>query len=203
MSSPQQSRPAGPLRAAELVTIVAMSLLAVPAGQAAPVSRQEVLSVQSLGRHPDTFYAMVTRLTVPPQSTWATDPDDGPLTLRVETGMLGVRLGGGSARLERYANPLLEASRGEVQITPLTPGQVTVLRPGDRLVIVRGFQLTVTNDTEGPATAIVSRMQHASDLVRRPSRARLPRNVPASRSLWAAPPMAARPISDILRGDRV
>jgi hypothetical protein len=97
---------------------------------------------------------VTTRLTVPTQATWETDPDAGPLTFTVESGVLTVQLGGGLARIERPSNPLVAEISG-----PMMPGQPAVLRPGDRLVVVRGFELTVANDEQAPATAIVVRLR--------------------------------------------
>ncbi len=157
-----------------LITVVALGLMAAPAVIAAPSATEEVISVHSAGRQPDVLDTIVTRLTVPPQAVWETDPAAGPLSLRVETGVLGVMLGGGSARIERQANPLM-AEQLDEQIMPLPPGRTALLRAGDRLVIVRGFQLTVTNDEERPAIAIVRRLQPESDLweMREPSAADL------------------------------
>lgn len=89
---------------------------------------------------------------MPPGSLWETDPDAGPLTLTVAGGALEVVLDGGSARLERPGTVLTGEHKG-----PLQPGRATVLAIGDRLVVVRGFHLTVGNDHEAAATAIITR----------------------------------------------
>ena len=164
MPTTQTRRPSQPSRMIALVTVCALGLTAGPAVLAAAVVTQDVISVQRVGRSPDVRHVMATRLTVPPQAVWETDPDAGPLTLTVETGVLGVRLGGGSARLEQHANILLDEPTMAEQITPLPPGHLAALRPGDRLVIVRGFQLTVTNDEGEPATAILRRLQQPAVL---------------------------------------
>jgi hypothetical protein len=144
---------------AALVTVFALGLMAVPAVIAAPAATEGVISIQRVGRPPGVSSVMVTRLVVPPQTVWETDPDAGPLTLTVEKGRLGVTLGGGSARIERQSNILMDEQFLDEQITPLPPGLTATLRSGDRLVIVRGFQLTVTNDQDVPSSAIMVRVQ--------------------------------------------
>ena len=148
------------LRMSALVTVFALGLMAAPAVIAAPVATEEAIRAQRIGRQPGSSNALMTRLTLPPQAVWETDPDAGPLTLRVETGVLGVMLAGGSARVEHHANPLMDELIVD-QMSPLPPGRTVLLKPGDRLVIVRGFQLTVTNAEETPASAIVSRLRRA------------------------------------------
>lgn len=128
----------------------------VTGGSAVSIATEDVISSRSVGRPPDILTMVTTHLTVPSRAHWETDPDAGPLTLTVETGTLSVRLGGGLARIERRVNPLT----GE-RFSPLPPGQPVVLGAGDRLVVVRGFQLTVTNDEQTPATAIVVRLRQA------------------------------------------
>jgi hypothetical protein len=75
------------------------------------------------------------------------------LTLRVESGALVVTLDGGSARIERTVNLFFRP-----EILPLSPGDAATLRAGDRLVVVRGFHLTVENDADGRAIALVTRV---------------------------------------------
>ena len=141
-----------------IVTVVLLALAPVPAVIASSGATEEVLSILRVDHRsrPRVLNAVTTRLTVPAHARWETDPDAGPLTLTVETGALGVTLGGGSARVERRPDPLL----GD-HISPLSVDQQSILWPGDRLVIVRGFQLTVTNDHDEPASAIVSRLRLA------------------------------------------
>jgi hypothetical protein len=147
------SRTDGHSRLVSLVAFALMALATVPAVMAAGAT-EEVISVQRVGRHQDVLTLVTTRLTVPAQAHWATDPDAGPMTFTVDSGVLGVMLGGGSARIERRMDPLQGGHIG-----PLRPGRQTILGPGDRLVVVRGFQLVVTNDEDEPASAIVSRLQ--------------------------------------------
>jgi hypothetical protein len=136
--------------------IVVLVLQLVPSGLAASNASEDVISIQFVSRPPDILQEVTTRLIVPAQAHWETDPDAGPLTFTVETGALSVQLGGGLARIERRSNLLI----GE-HISPLSPGRAAVLSPGDRLVVVRGFQLAVTNDGQMPATAIVVRLRQA------------------------------------------
>ena len=150
MRSFQSCRVDAKSRLISFVAIALIALAAVPAVFAAPVVTEKVISVQRVGRHQDVLNVVTTRLSVPAYAQWQTDPDAGPMTFTVETGVLGVLLGGGSARIERRTD-LLQGGH----IGPLQPGRETVLGPGDRLVIVRGFQLVVTNDEEKPASAIV------------------------------------------------
>jgi hypothetical protein len=137
--------------------IVVIGQALAPAGRAASIVEEDVISIQAVRQLPDTLQLVTTRLIVPAQTHWETDPDAGPLTLTVETGALLVQLGGGLARIERLSSPLAAESIG-----PLLPGQPAELRPGDRLVVVRGFALTVTNDEQAPATAIVVRLRQPS-----------------------------------------
>jgi hypothetical protein len=153
MRQVQSRRASGTRLVCSLVTILVIVLAAVPAVLAASGATEEILSIQRLNRDPDGRSIVTTRLTVPAQTRWVTDPDAGPLTFTVQTGALAVMLGGGSARIDRQSTPLM----GQ-QIGPLQPGRTAVLRPSDRLIIVRGFDLTVTNDGDGQANAIVSRL---------------------------------------------
>jgi len=151
MRSFQRRRADGKSRLMALVAVAVMGLAAVPGVIAASDATEAVISVQRVGRPQDVLNLVTTQLSVPAQAEWATDPDPGPMTFTVETGALGVMLGGGSARIERRMDPLQGGHIG-----PLQPGRQTVLWPGDRLVIVRGFQLEVTNDEDEAASAIVT-----------------------------------------------
>jgi hypothetical protein len=137
-----------------LLSLLAITLIG-PTGVAnalmTPVVTEEVMSIQHVGRPPDVLDLVTSRVAIPPQGQWVVDPDAGPLTFTAESGALTVTLGGGLARLERQSNSLV----GE-QIGPLQPGHPAVVGTGDRLVVVRGFQLTVTNDGDAPASAIVN-----------------------------------------------
>jgi hypothetical protein len=152
MRSFQSRRADGKSRLMALVAVALMALATVPAVMAAADATEDVIGVQRVGRHQDVLNVVTTRLSVPAHAQWQTDPDAGPMTFTVETGAVGVMLDGGSARIERRTDLLLGGHIG-----PLQPGRETVLGPGDRLVIVRGFQLMVTNDEETPVTAIVMR----------------------------------------------
>jgi hypothetical protein len=149
----------GIFRLLALVFIVAIGQVPASGGSAASVVGEDVISIRAVSHQPGVLHQVTSRLTVPAQTYWETDPDAGPLTLMVETGALSVELEGGLARIERGSNPLT----GE-RIGPLPPDQAVVLSPGDRLVVVRGFQLTVTNDEQVPATAIVVRQRQPSDV---------------------------------------
>jgi hypothetical protein len=138
------------------VFVVVIVHASMTGGSATSIATEDVISSRGVGRPPNNFIMVTTHLTVPSQAYWETDPDAGPLTLTVVTGTLSVRLGGGLARIERRVNPLT----GE-HFSPLPPGQPVVLGAGDRLVVVRGFQLTVTNIEQTPATAIVVRLRQA------------------------------------------
>ena len=152
MNALQSRRADGKSRLIALIAVALTALATVPAVLADAVATEEVISVQRVGRHQDFLNVVTMRLSVPAHAQWQTDPDAGPMTFTVETGALGVMLGGGSARIERRTDPLQGGHIG-----PLQPGRQTVLWPGDRLVIVRGFQLVVTNDEDQPASAIVMR----------------------------------------------
>ena len=143
-----------------LISFVALALMghtAVPGAMAAQIATEAVISVERVGGHRDLRQVVTTRLSVPAHAQWQTDPDAGPMSVTVESGTLGVLLGGGSARIERRPDPLLGGHIG-----PLPPGHEVTLGSGDRLVIVRGFQLVVTNDADEPASAIVSRLRQAA-----------------------------------------
>jgi hypothetical protein len=132
-----------------------MSLLVVPA-LAAVQPVEQIRRVTPLG-HPSADLGLVeSRLIFPAGARWETDPDAGPLTLTVESGKVGVFLGGGLARIERDVSPLQETG-----FHRLEPGRMAVLWPGDTLVVIRGHQLRVDNDDDHMATAAVSRMLRA------------------------------------------
>jgi hypothetical protein len=149
----------GIFRLLALVVIFVIGQAPAPGGSAASIVGEDVISIRAVSQQPGVLHQVTSRLTVPAQTYWETDPDAGPLTLTVETGSLSVELEGGLARVERVSNPLT----GE-RIGPLPPGQAAVLSPGDRLVVVRGFQLTATNDEQVPATAVVVRLRQPSDI---------------------------------------
>jgi hypothetical protein len=138
-----------------LVSVALISLLAVPA-LAAVQPVEQILRVTDIGHHSADLGLVESRLIFPPGARWKTDPEAGPLTLTVESGKVGVFLGGGLARIERDANPLQAA-----RFHPLEPGQMTMLGPGDTLVVIRGEQLHVDNDDDRMATAAVSRILRA------------------------------------------
>lgn len=148
-------RTISPLPRAAFVSFVALvvaSLLALPV-LAAVQPMEEILRVTRVG-HPSAGLGMVdSRLTFPSGSRWDMDSENGPLTLTVETGKIGVVLGGGLARIERQVNPLQEGS-----IHRLEPAQMAYLWPGDTLTIVRGYGLRVDNDELFTAVAMVSRL---------------------------------------------
>src|SRR3954462_4282465 len=89
-----------------LVVMVVIGQALVTGGLAAPISSEDIISVQAVRQQPDALQLLATRLMVPAQARWETDPDAGPLTFTVETGVLSVQLGGGLARIERRSNPL-------------------------------------------------------------------------------------------------
>ncbi len=128
-----------------------------PSRTSTPEVREVIISVSDVNRHPDVLETVHSRITLPPESVWQTDPDLGPLSLSVEKGALTVLLGGGSARIEREENPLTFE-----RIGPLIPGRAAVLGRGDRLVVIRGFDLQVSNDGNVMASALVSRQRNAS-----------------------------------------
>jgi hypothetical protein len=135
-----------------LVSVALISLLAVPA-LAAVQPVEQILRVTDIGHHSADLGLVESRLIFPPGARWKTDPEAGPLTLTVESGAVGVVLGGGLARIERRVSPLQEAG-----FQRLEPGQMTVLSSGDTLVVVRGYQLHVDNDNEIMAATGVSRI---------------------------------------------
>jgi hypothetical protein len=128
--------------------------VSLPATLAAPTAMEEVIGVRRVHRQAVLLTVVFSRVTIPVGAVWETDPDAGPLSLTVQMGELGILLDGGSARIERRPNPLTGG-----QIGPLRPGQLVRLGPGDRLVVVRGFHLTLANDGSETAIAIVSRLR--------------------------------------------
>jgi hypothetical protein len=151
MLSPITSR----LHRAAFVSFVAWTvfgLVAVPTlATLQPV--EQILYVGRVG-HPSAGLGMVTsRLTFPSGARWDMDSENGPLTLTVSSGKIGVVLGGGLARIKRQENPLQQ-----VRIHRLEPAQMAYLWPGDTLTIVRGYGLRVDNDDFFTAVARVSRL---------------------------------------------
>lgn len=148
-------RTISPLPRAAFVSCVALvvaSLLALPV-LATVQPTEEILRVTRVG-NPSAGLGMVdSRLTFPPGARWDMDSENGPLTLTVETGKIGVVLGGGLARIERQVNPLQEG-----RIHRLEPAQMAYLWPGDTLTIVRGYGLRVDNDELFAAVTEVSRL---------------------------------------------
>jgi len=133
------------------------TLFVRPSRASTPEVSEEIISVSEVNRHPDVLEIVHSRITVPPEAMWQTDPDLGPLSLSVEIGALTVFLGGGAARIEREENPLVFE-----QIGPLTPGRAAVLGRGDRLIVIRGFDLQVSNNGNVTASALVSRQRYAT-----------------------------------------
>lgn len=138
-----------------LVAVSLLNLLAVPA-LAALQPVEQIVRVTSVGHAASGLGVVESRLIFPPGARWETDPEAGPLTLTVETGKVGVVLGGGLARIERQVNPLQED-----RIHRLEPDQMAFLWPGDTLVVVRGYHLRVDNDEDTVATTAVSRVVRA------------------------------------------
>lgn len=138
-----------------LAAVALISLLAVPA-LAALQPVEQILRVTRAG-HPSAGLGVVdSRLIFPPGARWEIDPEAGPLTLSIETGKVGVVLGGGQARIVRQPNPLQEG-----RVHRLEPEQMAFLWPGDELVIVRGYDLRVDNDDDIVAVTAVSRFVRA------------------------------------------
>src|SRR4051794_23561738 len=94
------------VKSALSLALVAITLIG-PTGVAhaltAPIVTEEVMSIQHVGRQPDVLDLVTSRVAIPPQGQWAVDPDVGPLTFTVESGVLTVTLRGGLARLERQS----------------------------------------------------------------------------------------------------
>jgi hypothetical protein len=151
MFTRKSHRPSSALGVA-VVAVALIGLLGVPA-LAAVQPVEQIVRVTSVGPPAADLGLVESRLIFPPGARWEIDPDAGPLTLTVESGTVGVILGGGLARIERHVSPLQE-----VGFQRLGPGQMTVLSPGDTLVVVRGYQLHVDNDGESMAVTDVSRI---------------------------------------------
>jgi hypothetical protein len=145
-------------RASRLISLVGVALtilLTLPAAMAATVPVEQILHFIWLGPVPNERVLIESRLIFPSGAHWEVDPDAGPLKLAVESGELGVVLGGGLARIERHLSPLQPA-----QFHRLEPGQMASLRPGDALFVIDGYQLRVDNDDDSLAAAVVSRVIH-------------------------------------------
>lgn len=123
-----------------------------------PVASETVLSIRRIGTIDQDDAWVCSRITLPAGAQWKTDPDRGPLTMRLLTGEVIVTLAGGAARVERRYDLFLRP-----EIVPFPTGIPVTLVRGDQLVVVRGCQLTVFNDSEESASAIVSRLTAASD----------------------------------------
>lgn len=138
------------LAKAALLTLASASAIRA---ESPPMANEEILSMRRVNPRPAERAWVTSRLTVPIGGRWEVDPAEGPLTLAVHAGELIVSLGGGAARIERRFDLFLQPEVG-----PLEENVPATLQPDDKLVIVRGYHLTVTNDGVEPATAIVSRM---------------------------------------------
>lgn len=135
------------------VLFMATHLLVVNAA-VSPVT-EEIVSTQELAGFPNPLSATRSQVSFASASSWRTDPDHEILTLMVSRGVLEVRLEAGSARIDRHAWRLADTARG-----PLVSGLPAKLAPGDRLVVMDGYLLTVTNRNDSPASAVVYRMRH-------------------------------------------
>jgi hypothetical protein len=133
--------------------VAAIPPAALAAATQTAAASEEIMSVRPAGPWSEHRAIITSRLLLPVEATWEADPAEGPLTLRVESGALVVTLDGGSARIERTVNLFFRP-----EILPLSPGDAATLRAGDRLVVVRGFHLTVENDADGRAIALVTRV---------------------------------------------
>lgn len=139
-----------------LVAVALISLTGVPAAIAASQPLEQILHVTQAGRPQSGLSLVESRLTFSPGDRWETDPEAGPLTITVESGKVGVVLGGGLARIERHVSPLQDA-----RFHRLEPGRMAILWPGDTLVVIRGYHLRVDNDEDVVAAAMVSRVLRA------------------------------------------
>jgi hypothetical protein len=149
------SRTSSRLRQAAFVSFIAVVLAGLFAAPTLATLQpiEQILRVARYG-HPEAGLGQIeSRLIFPPGARWEVDPEAGPLTLEVEFGKVGVVLGGGQARIVRYANPLQE-----IRIHRLQPEQMAYLWPGDKLTVVRGYGVRVDNDDHAPAMALVSRV---------------------------------------------
>ncbi|MGH2615690.1 MAG: hypothetical protein ACRDJC_10660, partial [Thermomicrobiales bacterium] len=71
---------------------------------------------------------------------------------------VGIFLGGGLARIERQQSPLQDK-----RFQRLEPGRMAFLSPGDKLVVIRGYELRVENDEDIVVAIAVSRLSHDWD----------------------------------------
>jgi hypothetical protein len=148
-------------RASRLISLVGVALtvfLNLPAAMAATAPVEQILHITRLSPAPNDLALIESRLIFPAGARWEIDPDAGPLTLAVESGKVGIVLGGGLARIERQQTPLQAA-----QFQRLDPGRTATLLPGNKLVVVRGYQLRVDNDDDAIAAITVSRLGRAPD----------------------------------------
>lgn len=115
---------------------------------------EEIISTRQLAAFPDSLSTTRSQVGFASASSWRTDPDHEILTLVVTRGVLEVHLEAGAARIERRASWLAEPARG-----PLTPGLTAELATGDRLVVIDGYLLTVTNRGKVPASTVIHRVR--------------------------------------------
>ncbi len=134
------------------VLFMATQLLVVNAA-VSPVT-EEIVSTQELAGFPNPLSATRSQVSFASASSWRTDPDHEIVTLVVTRGVLEVRLEAGSARIDRHAPWLADTARG-----PSVSGLPAKLATGDRLVVMDGYLLTVTNRHDSPASAVVYRVR--------------------------------------------
>ena len=137
-------------RAVRVVAVIGIMSIGTAPAHAAPVATETILGITRIGRPADGLAIVNARVDLPAGARWTTDPDAGPLWLTVADGSLEIELGGGLGRIERKPDLFLGG-----RITPLEPGRVVALDPGDRVVVVDGFQLTAFNDGAASAVAFV------------------------------------------------
>lgn len=138
-----------------LASLLPVSTLGSPVGAAlAPVS-EEIIRTHAFARSPDPRIETESYLTFSAPSSWFVDPDGEIVTLEVTQGVLEVTLAEGSAHIERHAAWSADTTR-----EPMVPGRAVKLIRGDRVVVMRGYLLTVSNRDDSPATARVLRFQH-------------------------------------------
>lgn len=123
-----------------------------------PMANENVLSTRRIGTPASGLTWVSSSVTLAPGARWETDPDRGPLTLRVVTGELIVTLADGAARVERRYGLFLRP-----EIVPFPPSVPVLLGRGDQLVVVRGYHLMLSNDSGYAASAIVCRLMAAGD----------------------------------------
>ena len=151
------AQPIAHLRRAALLlaSLLAMSTLSSPVDAAlAPVS-EEIIRTHAFASFPDPRIETESHLTFSTTSSWFMDPDSEIVTLEVTQGVLEVTLAEGSARIERHAAGLAGTTRD-----PVVPGRTVKLIKGDRVVVMRGYLLTVSNRNDAPASARVLRFQY-------------------------------------------